>query len=227
MYPVFISLYEATVDAYNQLMSNAPQEVKNVILYSKSNVFAEYDDVKVSIEAFLYQFRLFYIEYLSEYPIDDEYAIMAWNTYQGCNLREYMSALLPFYASAYADKSQLTLDIVKKAMSDFKQLTDTEQILFIRMDGYGEFIYYNTLREFFETTFGKDSKALELANALLDIEVGLVEELTADDFVKAWEKIEADYGELGDEQAKFDECLKDTYDYYKALYDEVKAERAE
>lgn len=226
-YPTYVSAYEFALSYYNDIMTNAPQEVKDAILYSKTNMF---QDMSASHETFLYQFQMILYEFLLEYPIGGEYAMSAWEEYmESENLRGYMASMVNFYAAALVDSTQLTLETVKEAMKGFQALSDSEKSLFIAMDGYGEFAYYNTLGSFFLKQFNSSQTLANLTNDILNLEInwalGNSGEVNFSDeqYIAEWEKIAAAYEALSEsDKTLFDDVLKETYDYYAGIYSQLK-----
>ncbi len=226
-YPLLVSAYELTVDLYNEIMTTAPQDVIDIVLYQQSEI---YDDIIASLETYLYQYRSVYMSCLSSYPVNNQYVVRIWDRYQESNIREYMSSLSGFYLASYLNDGSLTMDIVKEAISGFYALSDDSKSLFFAMDGFGQFMYFKGMKSFFAKEFSGDRDLLSAANAMLDIELSYMLSmsdmgaLTEDEFAEAWEEIEVRYSAFtADEKQKFDEAFKAAYDYYKAIYDEIKA----
>lgn len=226
MYPVYISAYEATVDMYNSIIENAPQEVINMLLYIDTDMF---EDMKAPYETFLYQYRSIYMSYLADYKYDTGFSsAMIWNLYQSSNLREYFSALFNFYALSM-DENGIALEnaqYVWEAMNGFRALSDNDKKLFLLMDAYGAFAYFPAVDEFFVKLFDTTA-ALPVAGNLLNLEIAYwSEEITDEQFISAWESIADAYEALSDEdKALFDDNLAEMFDYYKSMYDELKAEQ--
>ncbi len=221
LYPVFISIYESTVDLYNDIMSTASQYAQDYVLHYITDVFS---DINATLETDLYLFRDVYISYLTNYPYDQENVMMVWNEYQNSNIREYFSSLINFYAAAIVDMSQMTPEFVKTAMADFCALTEDEKALFVAMDGDGAFLYFKALHEYFSTiVFANSSSAAVLADALIQLQVDSVSKFVDEsEFVTAWEAIATQYANLSaTDKETFDANLLDTYNYYKTIYDEI------
>lgn len=226
-YPLLISAYEFTVDLYNEMMETAPQEVKDILLYERSEV---YSDISAPLETYLYQYREVYMSCLSAYPVNSEYIIRIWDRYQSADIKGYFSALADFFAASLIEEESLTVDMVKSAISGFYALSDDSKSLFFAMDGFGQFMYFKGVKSFFAKEFAGKNDVLAAANALFDIEAGWLstmsgeERFTENEFVEAWEDFEYRYTAFtAEEKEIFDAGLIDAYQYYKSIYDEIKA----
>lgn len=227
LYPVFISLYENAVDVYDDIIANAPQDVKDYVLHNITDVFS---DINATLETDLYLFRNVYISYLSSYPYDEQSMLMVWNEYQNSNIRQYFASLLDFYAASIVDMNELTLEMVQNAMAGFRSLTDDEKALFVAMDGDGTFIYFQALHAYFARMIFADSSANSvLADALIQLEIDSVSKFVDEsEYVAAWEAIASQYANLTEaEKEAFDTNLLDAYNYYKNIYDEIKASQGD
>lgn len=228
-YPVFISIYEYVIDLYNDIMTNAPQDVKDMALhYNFTDVF---EDMHATLETYLYMFRTIYINYLVSYPYvkDAESTLMIWNEYQGSDIRNYFSSLVDFYAVAVSQTNldDMTPDMIKDAMAGFCALTEKEKSLFIEMDGEGEFVYFKTIGKYFSKVFASSNANLTLADALINLQIDSVQTFNSDsEFIAAWESIANQYADLSAaDKELFDANMLETYNYYKGIYDEMKAEQ--
>ncbi|MDE5602175.1 MAG: hypothetical protein K2J16_06730, partial [Clostridia bacterium] len=223
MYPIYISAYEATVNMYEYIMDNAPQEVINTLLYIDSNMF---EDMKAPLETFLYQYRTIYMAYLADYKYDTGISsAMIWNLYQSSNLRDYFSSLFNFYALSM-DENGIALEnaqYVWEAMKGFRALSDNDKKLFLLMDAYGAFAYFPAVDEFLVKLFDTTA-ALTVAGNLLNLEIAYwSEDITDEQFVSVWESISTAYEALSEaDKTLFDENLSEMFDYYKNIYDEIK-----
>lgn len=226
-YPVFISLYENTVNIYNDIMTNAPQDVQDYVLHCLTDVFS---DISATLETDLYLFRSVYISYLSNYPYNEEAMMVIWNEYQASNIRDYFVSLLDLYIAGENDMNKVTEDFVKNALSGFIALTDEEKELFIAMDGNGTFFYYQILKAYFSRFAFADSSAnAVLADALIQIQIDSVSKFVYDsEYIEAWDAIASQYANLNEkEKEAFDSILGETYNYYKNIYDEIKASQGD
>lgn len=226
-YPVFISLYENTVNIYNDIMANAPQEVKDYVLHCSTDVFS---DISATLEKDLYLFRSVYITYLSNYPYIEEAMMVIWNEYQASNIRDYFVSLLDLYISGEHDMNEVTEEFVKNALSGFLALTDDEKELFVAMDGNGTFFYYQILKAYFSRFAFADSSAnAVLADALIQLQIDSVSKFVYEsEYIEAWDAIASQYANLNaTEKEAFDSILGETYNYYKNTYDEIKASQVD
>lgn len=232
IYPVYISTFQTVQDTFNYFMTDpsVPPEVKEYVLYSTINVSG---GGELSIETLMYQYRAYYMQFLAQYPIDDEYAFMPWNHYmseEGKPLRDYMTSLFNIYfLYMYQNNNidiKIDIDMVKTAIEGFLALTEENKVMFVSMDGGGEYVFFNALRSFFAEDLKENETLLNIVNELLDLTAGWCgNNLTKDNFVKAWETFQDKYSATlnADTLAALEGKLPGLYDYLKGQYDTEKA----
>lgn len=219
-YPMAISAFEYMNNLYNSIMAEAPEDVRNMLIYANSDLFP---DMQASLETMLYQYRAYYRDMLASYAVDEENMMLAWSVYQNSGMKDFVGSLIEFYAASVVDSSELTLDMVKAAMAGFLELNDDDKYLFVAMDGYGEFAYFAALRTFFGTAFSTANDALDIAYDLLDLEIAQATTLTDEAFITEWESIAEKYAALSEaDKQLIDSQLGEVYSYYASLYDTLK-----
>ncbi len=219
-YPIAISAFEYMNNLYNSIMAEAPEDVRNMLIYANSDLFP---DMQASLETMLYQYRAYYRDMLASYAVDEENMMLAWSVYQNSGMKDFVGSLIEFYAASVVDSSELTLDMVKAAMAGFLELNDDDKYLFVAMDGYGEFAYFAALRTFFGTAFSTANDALDIAYDLLDLEIAQATTLSDEAFITEWESIAEKYAALSEaDKQLIDSQLGEVYSYYASLYDTLK-----
>lgn len=219
-YPMAISAFEYMNNLYNSIMAEAPEDVRNMLIYANSDLFT---DMQASLETMLYQYRAYYRDMLAAYAVDEENMILAWSVYQTSGMKDFVGSLIEFYAASVVDSSELTLDMVKAAMTGFLELSDEDKYLFVAMDGYGEFAYFKALRAFFGTAFSTANDALDIAYDLLDLEIKQATVLSDEAFMTEWESVAEKYAALSEaDKQLFDGQLGEVYSYYASLYNALK-----
>lgn len=223
-YPVFVSMYEMTIEMFDSIMTSAPQEVKNLLIYANTDVF---NDATETLETYLYQYRWICRDMLTKYPYyltaNGWVSIYLWNDYDApssSNLRQFMSSLVDFYAVAISNKEDvsLTYEQVKGALDGFSALTDEEKDIFVKLEGDGTFVYFQALREFFQEKCEDD--VWKIAIHFIELEIGWAVDYSLEQFAVDFENIMNEYEALSDEDKKLFEA---TYNCYKSIYDEITA----
>lgn len=229
-YILLFALSEKAI-ALRESLNDAPEEVLNSLYVVK---YALNGSNEMTIEtAYAYLTSVFYGQLIRQnVSITQNFSISFWALYySSTTLREFMADLASPLMAFYNDQT-VDIEAVRALMSDFREMSASELALFAM---FGNTYYYDMLLDTFSVE-GNDAHNT-FVKAILQSELCYAEYIkdTTDasriEFFageKGMGAAIAAYNALGaDGQNNLDQALKDIYNFYKGIYDEIKSSESD